>query len=92
MTEPTINTADQGEPLAVLSPVDAAATLAARPCAKMNARRPASRSSSPPTKPSLWAHSWRMHCPAGCLRSGDDLVAVDGALEPAFLDDEGPKR
>jgi len=22
--------------------------------------------------------------------SGDDLVEVDGALEPAFLDDEGP--
>jgi hypothetical protein len=27
--------------------------------------------------------------PAAAAR-GDDLVEVDGALEPAFLDDEGP--
>ena len=40
------------------------------------------------------AHGSRFFGPltreARAAASGDDLVEVDGALEPAFLDDEGP--
>ena len=92
MTEPTINTADQGEPLAVLSPVDAAAAGREAVREKMkDALTPGFQVEFAPDEAELvGAFVEDALSEQDASESGDDLVAVDGALEPAFLDDEGP--
>jgi hypothetical protein len=92
MTEPTINTADQGEPLAVLSPVDAAAAGREAVREKMkDALTPGFQVEFDPDEAELvGAFVEDALSEQDAAESGDDLVEVDGLLEPAFLDDEGP--
>ena len=92
MTEPTINTADQGEPLAVLPPVDAAAAGREVVREKMNdALTPGFQVEFDPDEAErAGAFVEDALSEQDAAESGDDLVEVDGALEPAFLDDEGP--
>jgi hypothetical protein len=92
MTEPSINTADEGEPLAVLSPVDAAAAGREAVREKMkDALTPGFQVEFAPDEAELvGAFVEDALSEQDASESGDDLVEVDGALEPAFLDDEGP--
>lgn len=92
MTEPIINTADQGEPLAVLSPVDAAAAGREAVREKMkDALTPGFQVEFAPDEAELvGAFVEDALSEQDAAESGDDLVEVDGLLEPAFLDDEGP--
>ena len=92
MTEPTINTADQGEPLAVLPPVDAAAAGREVVREKMNdALTPGFQVEFDPDEAErAGAFVEDALSEQDAAESCDDLVEVDGALEPAFLDDEGP--
>ena len=87
MTEPTLNTADQGEP-----PVDAAAVGREAVREKMNdALTPGFQVEFAPDEAELvGAFVEDALSEQDAAESGDDLVEVDGALEPAFLDDEGP--
>ena len=87
MTEPTINTADQGEP-----PVDAAAVGREAVREKMNdALTPGFQVEFAPDEAELvGAFVEDALSEQDAAESGDDLVEVDGAMEPAFLDDEGP--
>ena len=90
MTEPTLNTADQGEPLAVLPPLDAAGRDAVREKMK-DALTPGFQVEFAPDEAELaGAFVEDALSEQDAAESGDDLVEVDGALEPAFLDDEGP--
>ncbi len=92
MTEPSISTADEGEPLAVLSPVDAAAAGREAVREKMkDALTPGFQVEFAPDEAELaGAFVEDALSEQDAAESGDDLVEVDGALEPAFLDDEGP--
>jgi hypothetical protein len=92
MTEPSISTADEGEPLAVLSPVDAAAAGREAVREKMkDALTPGFQVEFAPDEAELvGAFVEDALSEQDASESGDDLVEVDGALEPAFLDDEGP--
>ena len=92
MTEPTINTADQGEPLAVLPPVDAAAAGREVVREKMkDALTPGFQVEFDPDEAErAGACGEDALSEQDAAESCDDLVEVDGALEPAFLDDEGP--
>ena len=88
----TTNTAAHDEPLAVLPPVDDDAAGGEAVREKMaDALTPGFQVEFDPDEAEgggAWVEdALREQAPAA---SGDDLVEVDGALEPAFLDDEGP--
>ena len=88
----TTNTAAHDEPLAVLPPVDddAAGREAVRE--KMaDALTPGFQVEFDPDEAErVGAFVEDALSEQDAAASGDDLVEVDGALEPAFLDDEGP--
>lgn len=90
----TTNTAAHDEPLAVLPPVDddAAGREAVRE--KMaDALTPGFQvefDPDPDEAERVGAFVEDALSEQDAAASGDDLVEVDGALEPAFLDDEGP--
>ncbi|PRD67655.1 conjugal transfer protein TraD [Malikia spinosa] len=92
MNEQTTNTTAQDEPLAVLPPVDddAAGREAVRE--KMaDALTPGFQVEFDPDEAErVGAFVEDALSEQDAAESGDDLVEVDGALEPAFLDDEGP--
>ena len=92
MNEAITNTTAQDEPLAVLPPVDddAAGREAVRE--KMaDALTPGFQVEFDPDEAErVGAFVEDALSEQDAAESGDDLVEVDGALEPAFLDDEGP--
>lgn len=92
MNEQTTNTTAQDEPLAVLPPVDddAAGREAVRE--KMaDALTPGFQVEFDPDEAErVGAFVEDALSEQDAAESGDDLVEVDGALEPALLDDEGP--
>lgn len=92
MNEAITNTTVHDEPLAVLPPVDddAAGREAVRE--KMaDALTPGFQVEFDPDEAErVGAFVEDALSEQDATESGDDLVEVDGALEPAFLDDEGP--
>lgn len=92
MNEQSTNTIAQDEPLAVLPPVDddAAGREAVRE--KMaDALTPGFQVEFDPDEAErVGAFVEDALSEQDAAASGDDLVEVDGALEPSFLDDEGP--
>ena len=92
MNEAITNTTAQDEPLAVLPPVDddAAGREAVRE--KMaDALTPGFQVEFDPDEAErVGAFVEDALSEQDAAESCDDLVEVDGALEPAFLDDEGP--
>lgn len=88
----TTNTAAHDEPLAVLRPVDDAAAGREAVREKMaDALTPGFQVEFDPDEAErVGAFVEDALSEQDAAASGDDLVEVDGALEPAFLDDEGP--
>jgi len=86
------NTAAHDEPLAVLPPVDAAAAGREAVREKMaDALTPGFQVEFDPDEAErVGAFVEDALSEQDAAASGDDLMEVDGALEPAFLDDEGP--
>ena len=90
MNEQTSNTAAQDEPLAVLPPVDDAAGREAVREKMADALTPGFQVEFDPDEAErVGAFVEDALSEQDAAASGDDLVEVDGALEPAFLDDEG---
>lgn len=92
MNEQTTNTTAQDEPLAVLPPVDDDAASREAVREKMaDALTPGFQVEFDPDEAErVGAFIEDALSEQDAAASGDDLVEVDGALEPAFLDDEGP--
>ena len=92
MNEAITNTTAQDEPLAVLPPLDAAAAGREAVREKMaDALTPGFQVEFDPDEAErVGAFVEDALSEQDAAASGDDLVEVDGALEPAFLDDEGP--
>lgn len=92
MNEAITNTTAQDEPLAVLPPVDAAAAGREAVREKMvDALMPGFQVEFDPDEAErAGAFVEDALSEQDAAESCADLVEVDGALEPAFLDDEGP--
>ena len=92
MNESSTNTTAQDEPLAVLPPVDDDAASREAVREKMaDALTPGFQVEFDPDEAErVGAFVEDALSEHDAAASGDDLVEVDGALEPAFLNDEGP--
>ena len=92
MNESSTNTTAQDEPLAVLPPVDDDAASREAVREKMaDALTPGFQVEFDPDEAErVGAFVEDALSEQDAAASGDDLVEVDGALEPACLDDEGP--